>query len=121
MAGWIPALSKGCLIPNWSRTSESQEGSSKQMPNWKTVLKVGDLHAALREKTMTVQDVAKIVARRLTKNPYVTDPELDTLIDELKCLAEKEDATADEYDEVLDLLYTYGDEDHRIWVDASRV
>lgn len=89
------------------------------MINWKTTLKVRDLHKGLREGTLTAQEVAGKVAKLLTRNPYAADPELAVLIDEFECLAEKKDATADEYDEVLDALYNYGDDDHRIWVDAA--
>lgn len=78
------------------------------MADWKTTVKLGDLHAAFKSGSIPITQVAKDLAERLRKSPYAE--ELEDEIFELENLEE-----VDEYDDVLAALYDFGDCGHRIW------
>ena len=94
------------------------------MNNWKTTIKIDDLHEARRSGEMTIQQVARALAERLKKNRYAKDGPhmcfaiLD-VIDGLEDMAEAPESTVDDYDQCLAELYDFGDAGKRIWVDSS--
>lgn len=82
------------------------------MADWKTTLRIGDLHEAHQGGEMTIRDVAKQVADRLEKNRY--SESLTSLISRLKKVR-----SVKAYDSCLEALYNFADAGHRIWVDSS--
>ncbi len=87
------------------------------MPQWKTTVRLGDLHVPYQVSKMTIQDVGKELAKRLRANKYVEDIEMD-------CTGALEDLeqgvkNAEEYDDILKELYDFGDFNNRIWFDPS--
>ena len=78
------------------------------MARWKTLVKLGDLHAKHEAGELTLTETAKDLAKRLRATPYAA--ELESLLLELENVD-----TVDEYDEALSALYDFGDEDKRIW------
>lgn len=83
------------------------------MPHWKHVLKIGDLHEKYKKQEITVQELSKQFADRLEKVPY-DDP---VLVMAVELLREAEDI--EQYDEVLSIVYEFGDIGHRLWVDTT--
>lgn len=88
------------------------------MPNWKSTVIVQDLHQAHQAGTMSIQEVARQLAERLKKNKFSDEPELEEVIDNFEDMAKDPDTTADDYDMILSELYSFADDDHRIWVKA---
>lgn len=83
------------------------------MADWKTKVRLGDLHEAHQNGTMKIGDVARTLAKRLRRNRYAKD--LERLIAKLEVVK-----NANSYDTCLAMLYDFGDEGHRIWIDSSR-
>lgn len=83
------------------------------MANWKTTVKIGDLHNSFEDGNLTIKEVGKEVADRLKRNNYADDCDLQDIIE----LLETEDYDVEGYDYILRMLYDYGDLYHRIWVD----
>ena len=81
------------------------------MANWKTKVKLTDLHELFTEEEITINELGNKLADRLDESPY--RGEIQDLIDELR-----EVADVHEYDAVLEELYDFGDEGHRIWFDS---
>lgn len=81
------------------------------MVDWKTKIKVGDLHAAHRKGDMPITAVAKALAARIERNEFKN--ELAGLVARLRRVR-----NVRSYDSCLRTLYDFGDQDHRIWVDA---
>lgn len=81
------------------------------MPNWLTTVRVGDLHAVYKAGGL-ISYVALTLADRLRKNLYA-----DMIGYEIGLLEEV--MTVEEYDDVLERLYDFGDEGHRIWFDPT--
>lgn len=84
------------------------------MPQWKRVLKLGDLHEKYKRKAITVQELANGFADRLELLPYKEDPIIEMAV---SLLREVEDI--EQYDEVLSIVYEFGDINHRLWVDTT--
>ena len=82
------------------------------MANWKETVVIGDLHVGYQCGKYTVEEVGNQLADRLEQTRYKEDWELGDIIFDLRCVGDE-----DEYDQVLQRLYDFGDEDHRIWLD----
>lgn len=82
------------------------------MANWKTNIPIGDLHEEFENGLKTVQEVGKELAARLRKSPHAQDDRIIDLVDQLEALDDVED-----YDYLLQELYDFGDQDHRIFFD----
>ena len=83
------------------------------MADWKTTVRLGDLHGAREKGDMTIKDVAGALAKRLQKNRFAKD--LEDVIARLKKVR-----SVSSYDSCLSDLYAFGDFNHRIWFDPSR-
>ena len=95
------------------------------MSNWKTTVRIGDLHGAHEAGEITIQEVATALAKRFKANRYAKGgPDLSfgllDVIDGLEEMGSDPECTVEDYDEWLAELYSFGDRDHRIWVDSSR-
>ena len=89
------------------------------MPNWKSTIKIGDLHKAYQAGEMTIQEVGKAVESRAMTNRFVraeVDEGFD-LTDAMHCLRAGVSDVA-EYDDCLKALYDFGDDNHNIWIDT---
>lgn len=82
------------------------------MANWKNTVKIGDLHEAYRTGKMPIAEMAACVAVRF-KDLARRHPDLEDVV---AGFLEVEDA--DDYDDVLEVLYAWGDRDHRLWIDT---
>lgn len=84
------------------------------MANWKTTIKIGDLHSCFEANQMPLPELGHQLAYRIKQNRfYSIDNELGSIVLELNALDDDEDY----YDELLEQLYDFGDQGHRIWVD----
>jgi hypothetical protein len=83
------------------------------MADWKTTVRVGDLHESHENGAMTIAAVAKSLATRLRKNRFSED-----LSDVIGRLGKARSVRA--YDSCLKVLYDFGDNGHRIWFDSAR-
>lgn len=96
------------------------------MANWKATVELRDLHAQHEDGKLDIQNVALELARRLEALPStqahgVRDCELDDLIAELRQISQMSDDEfdqdpADEYDEVLERIYNWGDTRRHLWL-----
>jgi hypothetical protein len=92
------------------------------MTNWKSTIRIGDLHAAFQNNEITIQELGRRVAERCKLNKFI-DRELEDdlgswhICDAIDALgAGVEDVH--EYDDCLKALYDFGDDDHMIWIDT---
>lgn len=83
------------------------------MADWKTTVRIGDLHESHQSGDMTISAVAKALATRLRKNRFAKD--LEAVIARLGKVR-----SANAYDSCLKTLYDFGDHGHRIWLDSTR-
>jgi len=83
------------------------------MANWLTTIKVGDLHEQVEDESLTLQEAAGILADRLEQSPYREEDEILDAVMDLRTVEDEYD-----YDDILERLYDFGDEGHRIWFDA---
>lgn len=83
------------------------------MADWKTTVRIGDLHESHESGAMTIAAVAKSLALRLRKNRFAKD--LETVIGKLGKVR-----STKSYDSCLKALYDFGDSGHRIWLDSTR-
>ena len=91
------------------------------MPNWKSKVALSDLHQQYEAGELAVQEVAAKLVERLKLNKYAS--EIEDLIEELERVATttEEDFEGElqgDYDCILEELYDFGDNDHRIWFEA---
>lgn len=91
------------------------------MTNWKTTLNITVAHDLFREGKIEARELAARVLAKVKKNQYFKDESTrdliaETILEDLEALAENSDTTADDYDCVLNELYNYADEGHKIWV-----
>jgi len=82
------------------------------MADWKTTVRIGDLHAARKRGEMTIREVGEKVAARLERNRYAGD--LKRVISRLRRIR-----SVEAYDACLEKLYNFADVGHRIWIDSS--
>lgn len=83
------------------------------MADWKTTVRIGDLHESHESGAMTIAAVAKSLAARLKKNRFAKDLE-----DVIGRLGKVRSVSA--YDSCLKAIYDFGDFGHRIWLDSTR-
>lgn len=83
------------------------------MADWKTTVRLGDLHESYETGDMKITAVAKALAARLRKNRFAKDLE-----DVIARLVKVRSVRA--YDSCLKTLYDFGDTGHRIWLDSTR-
>lgn len=88
------------------------------MSRWKSEIRIDDIHKAYKNKVMTIQNAASLIAGRIEKNRFAKDLELIEIINQFKELSDDPMATDDEYDDVLESLYNFGDKGYRIWIEA---
>lgn len=94
------------------------------MANWKTTVKIGDLHESYRNKEITAGQLSRLVCLRFRLNRYIKaaidsdSPDYDWDIE--NTLEEMEEGVedADHYDNCLSTLYSFGDAGHCIWIDT---
>jgi hypothetical protein len=94
------------------------------MPKWKHTVIIGDLHGAREREEIQISEVAKQFAARLKLLPKDIVEDLTDDIDLLEELASDTDTPEqekiEEYDCILESLYSYGDAYHTIWFDSTR-
>ena len=93
------------------------------MTNWKNRILYGDLSKAYRDGSLTSAQVAARLVTRLEKNVsphYPDDQDLSDIIMAFDDLARDPATTAGDFDDVLENLYDWADEDHRLWIDPTR-
>lgn len=66
-----------------------------------------------RAKKITVKELGQAVADKLKKNRYKDDPDIEAIIDDFEHIE-----TIEDYDRVLEELYSFADCGKRIWVDT---
>lgn len=83
------------------------------MTRWRHNLKVGDLHAAYQEGSLSPEQLGNKLAKRILSKRW-----FDRYRDDLEPIvsALEDCANIDEYDEALEDLYDWADQDHRCWV-----
>jgi hypothetical protein len=86
------------------------------MKQWKFAIKIGDLHAKARRGELTPNELGEAVAARLRASlAYKTrfrEP-LEGIADQFGGADD-----LDEYDDVLEQLYDWGDVDKTCWIDT---
>ena len=93
------------------------------MTHWKNRILYGDLSKAYRDGSLTSAQVAARLVTRLETNivpHYADDQDLCDIIAQFDDLAHDLTTTADAFDDVLENLYDWADEDHRLWIDPTR-
>lgn len=95
------------------------------MVQWKNRVKIGDLHQAFCEETITVSELALKVYNRLKNLSYYKDEsehEFQKIVDSLNDVADYAvcgEADIDDYDSCLSALYDWADHNHRLWIDTT--
>lgn len=83
------------------------------MANWQSKLDIRDVWNQAQDNEISVQELAGTMADRLVDIKPCKDEELiderDEIIDELRCLAEEETASKDEFDYIMASLYDWAD------------
>jgi hypothetical protein len=91
------------------------------MSNWNEVINIAGLHKLYADGGITLKDLAKAIARKLknTEAFAICDP---SIIDVMCALDAVDDlARLKDYNVALDLLYDFGDKDHRLWIEADGI
>ncbi len=86
------------------------------MADWKSKVLLVDLHRQHEEGDITLQQLAASVVTRLEASSY--SDELGGIIGDFENVSEDPEADVEDYDHALSSLYDFGDEGHRIWVEA---
>lgn len=88
------------------------------MAKWKAKIQLGDLFKRYQQNKLTVQEVAHHFAKRLRALPYYSlQKDFRRLVDEINDLStSKDDISENDFDEILNLLYDWGDLDQRLWI-----
>lgn len=82
------------------------------MANWKSVLDIKELHEKAQDDQISPEILGKCVAEKLRENKFKHQPEIQDIIYQL----ENEINDFDDYDMIMDHLYDFGNNKHRIWV-----
>lgn len=88
------------------------------MANWKTILDLSDIRAEYEDEKITLQVLAYKTAARLRLNPFAQDDQLQYIIQEFQELSQ-DNIVDDDYDDILNDLYEFADQEHRIWIKMS--
>ncbi len=91
------------------------------MTNWSESINIAGLHRLYSSNSISLQDLAKAVVRKLknTEAFLSSDPELIDIMCAFEAIDEL--AQVRDYSAVLDMLYQYGDEGHKLWIEARDV
>jgi len=89
------------------------------MAQWKSKLSLGDEFTQYNEDKITITELGKVVADKIEKfrkrKPWLYhDPELRDIIFSFQHECESEDS----FDDVMESLYDWGDDDHTCWIDT---
>jgi FMN phosphatase YigB (HAD superfamily) len=86
------------------------------MPKWEKTLEVKDLWEKYENDEINIEDLSKQVAKRL-ETLYPGDDrwmDIQDFIDRFECVEDVE-----EFDDILDELYDWGDNGHRLWIKTA--
>lgn len=86
------------------------------MANWRTKIRLTDLHELNKAKKIEPTELGKEVAKRLKATKYAKDEVFEQIIN----LFENEVFDIEDYDNALCELYDFADEGHRIWIETMR-
>ena len=81
------------------------------MTKWRSVVVIGDLHKSHENGEITINEVARRLEECLAANRFK-----EALHGFRKRLLMVEDV--EEYDDILEELYDFADDGHKIWLDA---
>ena len=81
------------------------------MANWKETLDVSDLIEAFENGKKTIEQIAEAGFERCKKLSCYSDPEFKAIISDLSNIDDEDD-----YDDIMDAIYDYGDVGNRLWV-----
>lgn len=87
------------------------------MADWKHNLDVSDLWRQGKERTISAKEMGAELSKRLGTVP--TDSYLETLRREFENLPS--DATFDDFDDVLEKLYSWADDGHKLWLQTFSI
>lgn len=90
------------------------------MANWKHTLNLKVEWEQADEDKITVQQLASIVAAKLSKIDFKDEDvnyDRDEFVDELEGFSEDLTATKNDFDNVWERLYDWADDEHRLWIE----
>lgn len=82
------------------------------MANWSRTLDIKDVWQRAEADEISVQELSKVIAERLSKIKYsnkIVQEELGYLIENFEILAEDEEVSEDTFDMFMNDLYNFGD------------
>ena len=86
------------------------------MANWKHEIKIGPLMEALKSGDKAVHEGAREIAELVRAAVPQRDQRLEEILADFDSL--DEDSGDEDFNYVIDDLYDWGDEGHRLWVDS---
>ena len=88
------------------------------MATWQDSINITDVHRLYEDDRISLEGVGKIVAFRLKRTVHAQSNNTDILniINQLETLNESN--CIDDYDAVLDMLYDFGNSDHKLWIET---
>lgn len=89
------------------------------MAQWKERINISKLHRLYENGVIGLNKLSKGIATKLRKTSYhiAGNVEMITIIEELMELTDTN--TIDDYDVALDMLYDFGDEDRKLWIETE--
>lgn len=90
------------------------------MAHWQSTLEVSDVWPKAHAGEMSIQELAGVVADRIGTQlqHWSGDTDLQVIRGCFCAVQADENATVEEFDEVLDDLYYWADDGHRCWVNT---
>lgn len=91
------------------------------MANWNEAINIAGLHRLYLKGGMSIHRLAKAVIRKLqnTEAFHVSDPDFMAVVQAFGAVDEL--ARVKDYNVALEMLYEYGNMDHRLWIEAEDV
>ena len=91
------------------------------MANWNETINISGLHRLYTTGSINLQQVSQAIVRKLknTEAFAISDPELIDIMCAFEAIDEL--AQLKDYNAVLDMLYGFGDKEHKLWVEAEGV
>ena len=89
------------------------------MANWKEAINIAGLHRLFTTGAISLQDLSRAVVRKLKNTEVfaIAEPELVDIMCAFDAIDEL--AQFNDYTTALDMLYSFGNKDNRLWIEAD--
>jgi hypothetical protein len=97
-------------------TSATRIGQA--MANWKYKIDISETYMKVQDEEAPIELLAKELADKLRACPYNGNETIVDIVDGLDSIYGNAQPDVDDFDELLEALYYFGDEGNRLWINT---